>query len=151
LVSPIFFRTFAAKFQKLINMSATLITFIIIACVIAVVVINRIFIKEEDLIVKAEKNWFYHTLAKMTCPKYDGYIMDDNEKKAIEEFISKPSEYDSHPVGSYLKMRKELKGILSTSGNFHNYSLNFNMGEVGTGVCVMLVFIGVVTLGYIYG
>lgn len=132
-------------------MSATLITFIIIACVIAVVVINRIFIKEDDLIVKAEKNWFYHTLAKMTCPKYDGYIMGDNEKKAMEEFISKPSEYDRHSVGSYLKMRKELKGILATAGNFHNYKLNFNLGEIGTGLAVMALFGIVVTLGVIYG
>ena len=132
-------------------MSATLITFIIIACVIAVVVINRIFIKEDDLIVKAEKNWFYHTLAKMTCPKYDGYIIGDDEKKAMEEFISKPSEYDSHPVGSYLKMRKELKGILATAGNFHNYKLNFNLGEIGTGLAVMALFGIVVTLGVIYG
>ena len=132
-------------------MSATLITFIIIACVIAVVVINRIFIKEEDLIVKAEKNWFYHTLAKMTCPKYDRYIMGDNEKKAMEEFISKPSEYDRHPVGSYLKMRKELKGILATAGNFHGYKLNFNLGEIGTGLAVMALFGIVVTLGVIYG
>ena len=132
-------------------MSATLITFIIIACVIAVVVINRIFIKEDDLIVKAEKNWFYHTLAKMTCPKYDGYIMGDNEKKAMEEFISKPSEYDRHSVGSYLKMCKELKGILATAGNFHNYKLNFNLGEIGTGLAVMALFGIVVTLGVIYG
>lgn len=130
-------------------MSATLITFIIIACVIAVVVINRIFIKEEDLIVKAEKNWFYHTLAKMTCPKYDGYIMGDNEKKAMEEFISKPSEYDRHSVGSYLKMRKELKGILATAGNFHGYKLNFNLGEIGTGLAVMALFGIVVTLGVV--
>jgi hypothetical protein len=128
-------------------MNATLITFIIIACIAAVVVINRIFIKEEDLIKKAEKNWFYHTLAKMTCPKYDGYIMGDNEKKAMEEFISKPSEYDRHSVGSYLKMRKELKSILATAGNFHNYNLNFNLGEVGTGFAVMALFIIVVTLG----
>lgn len=132
-------------------MSATLITFIIIACVIAVVVINRIFIKEEDLIVKAEKNWFYHTLAKMTCPKYDGYIMGDNEKKAMEEFISKPSEYDTHSVGSYIKMRKELNGILATAGNFHGYKLNFNFGEIGTGLAVMALFGIVVTLGVIYG
>ena len=131
-------------------MSATLITFIIIACVIAVVVINRIFIKEDDLIVKAEKNWFYHTLAKMTCPKYDGYIIGDNEKKAMEEFISKPSEYDRHSVGSYLKMCKELKSILTTAGNFHNYNLNFNLGEVGTGFAVMALFIIVVTLGVMY-
>jgi len=132
-------------------MSATLITFIIIACVIAVVFINRIFIKEEELIKKAEKNWFYHTLAKMTCPKYDCYIMGDNEKKAMEEFISKPSEYDRHPVGSYLKMRKELKGILATAGNFHGYKLNFNLGEIGTGLAVMALFGIVVTLGVIYG
>lgn len=132
-------------------MSATLITFIIITCVIAVVVINRIFIKEDDLIVKAEKNWFYHTLAKMTCPKYDGYIMGDNEKKAMEEFISKPSEYDRHPVGSYLKMRKELKGILATAGNFHGYKLNFNLGEIGIGLAVLVVFAVVLTLGVVYG
>ena len=132
-------------------MSATLITFIIIACVIAVVIINRIFIKEEDLIVKAEKNWFYHTLAKMTCPKYDGYIMGDNEKKAMEEYLSKPSEYEKHSVGSYLKMCKELKGILATCGNFHGYKLNFNLGEIGIGVVVMLAFVVIVTVGFIYG
>ena len=128
-------------------MNATLITFIIIACIAVLVIINRLFIKEEDLIAKAEKNWFYHTLAKMTCPKYDGYIIGDNEKKAMEEFISKPSEYDRHSVGSYLKMRKELKSILATAGNFHNYNLNFNLGEVGTGLAVMALFIIVVTLG----
>jgi hypothetical protein len=115
------------------------------------VVINRIFIKEEDLIVKAEKNWFYHTLAKMTCPKYDGYIIGDDEKKAMEEFISKPSEYETRSVGSYLKMRKELKGILATAGNFHGYKLNFNFGEIGTGLAVMALFGIVVTLGVIYG
>ena len=131
-------------------MNATLITFIIIACIAVLVIINRLFIKEEDLIAKAEKNWFYHTLAKMTCPKYDGYIMGDNEKKAMEEFISKPSEYDRHSVGSYLKMRKELKSILATAGNFHNYNLNFNLGEVGTGFAVMALFIIVVTLGVMY-
>ena len=132
-------------------MSALTITFIVILGLVAFVLINRAMIKEEDLIVKAEKNWFYHTLAKMTCPKYDGYIMGDNEKKAMEEFISKPSEYDRHPVGSYLKMRKELKGILATAGNFHGYKLNFNLGEIGTGLAVMALFGIVVTLGVIYG
>jgi hypothetical protein len=130
-------------------MIALVITLIILVAVLVVVVINRIFIKEEDLIVKAEKNWFYHTLAKMTCSKYDGYIMGDNEKKAMEEFISKPSEYDSHPVGSYLKMRKELKGILATAGNFHGYKLNFNLDEIGTGLAVMVLFGIVVTLGVV--
>ena len=132
-------------------MSALTITFIVILGLVAFVLINRAMIKEEDLIRKAEKNWFYHTLAKMTCPKYDGYIMGDNEKKAMEEFISKPSEYDRHSVGSYLKMRKELKGILATAGNFHGYKLNFNLGEIGTGLAVMALFGIVVTLGVIYG
>ena len=132
-------------------MSALTITFIVILGLVAFVLINRAMIKEEDLIRKAEKNWFYHTLAKMTCPKYDGYIIGDNEKKAMEEFISKPSEYDRHPVGSYLKMRNELKGILATAGNFHNYKLNFNLGEIGTGLAVMALFGIVVTLGVIYG
>lgn len=130
-------------------MSATLITFIIIACVLAVVVINRIFIKEEDLIKKAEKNWFYHTLAKMTSSKYDGYVMGEDEKNSMVEYLSKTSEYDRHPIGSYFKMRNELNGILKTAGNFHGYKLSFNLGEVGTGVAVMLVFVGVVTLGVV--
>ena len=128
-------------------MSALTITFIVILGLVAFVLINRAMIKEEDLIRKAEKNWFYHTLAKMTSAKYNGYIMSDNEKKAMEEFISKPSEYDRHPVGSYLKMCKELKGILATCGNFHGYKLNFNLGEIGIGVVVMLAFVVIVTLG----
>ena len=132
-------------------MSAITITFIIILGLIAFVLINRAMIKEEDLIVKAEKNWFYHTLAKMTSAKYNGYIMGDEEKKAMEEYVSRPSEYDTHPVGSYFKLCKSLKSTLDTCGNFHNYRLDFNLGEVGIGVCVMLVFIGVVTIGCIYG
>jgi len=131
-------------------MSATLITFIIIACVIAVVFINRIFIKEEDLIVKAEKNWFYHTLAKMTSAKYNGYTMGEAEKKAMEESLAEPSEYDRHSIGSYFKLCDSLKSTLKTRGNFHNYSLNFNMGEVGTGFAVLAVFAIVATLGVIY-
>lgn len=132
-------------------MSATLITFIIIACVIAVVVINRIFIKEHDLIVKAEKNWFYHTLAKLTCPLYKGYSTNEGEQKAIDEYLSKPSEYDTHPIGAYFKITNDLKSILKTAGNFHNYNLKFNLGEVGTSLAVFVVFAIVVTLGVIYG
>lgn len=132
-------------------MNAQIITLIIVACIAALVIITRLLIKEEDLIKKAEKNWFYHVLAKMTSAKYDGYLMDDDEKKALDEFASKPSQYDTHPIGSYFKLCDSLKSTLSTCANFHNYRLNFNMGEVGIGVCVMLVFIGVVTLGYIYG
>jgi len=131
-------------------MNAQIITLIIVACIAALVIITRLLIKEEDLIKKAEKNWFYHVLAKMTSAKYDGYLMDDDEKKALDEFVSKPSQYDTHPIGSYFKMRKELGEILKIGGNFHNYSMGFNLGEVGTGVMVMLVFAIVVMLGVIY-
>ena len=44
-------------------MNAQIITLIIVACVAALVIVNRLLIKEEDLIKKAEKNWFYHVLA----------------------------------------------------------------------------------------
>ena len=131
-------------------MSTQIITLIIVSCVAALVIMTRLLIKEEDLIKKAQKNWFYHVLAKISSAKYDGYVMGEDEQKAIYEFASKPSEYDTHPIGSYLKLCESLKSTLSTCANFHNYKLNFNMSEVGFGVCVMLVFVGIVTLGYIY-
>ena len=130
-------------------MIALVTTSIILVAVIALIVISHLLIKEEDLIKKAEKNWFYHTLAKMTSPKYDGYVMGEDEQKSMAEYLSKTSEYDRHPIGSYFKMRNELNGILKTAGNFHGYKLSFNLGEVGTGVAVMLVFVGVVTLGVV--
>jgi hypothetical protein len=130
-------------------MSTTLITFIIIACIVTVVVINRLMIKEEDLIKKAEKNWFYHVLAKMTSGKYEGYTLSEEGKKALNEFISKPSVHDKHPIGSYFRLRDSLKDTLFTCANFHNYKLSFNLGEVGVGVCIMLLFICVVTLGVV--
>jgi hypothetical protein len=130
-------------------MNAQIITLIIVACIAALVIITRLLIKEEDLIKKAEKNWFYHVLAKMTSAKYDGYLMDDDEKKALDEFASKPSQYDTHPIGSYFKLCDSLKSTLSTCANFHNYRLNFNLGEVGTGFAVLVLFAVVVTLGVV--
>jgi len=132
-------------------MSATLITLVIVLVIATFVGITRAMISEEELIEKAEKNWFYHTLAKMTSAKYNGYIMGDEEKKVMEDYLSKPSEYETHPVGSYFKLCKSLKSTLDTCGNFHNYSLNFNMGEIGTGFAVLALFAIVVTLGVIYG
>ena len=131
-------------------MSATLITLVIVLVIATFVGITRAMISEEELIEKAETNWFYHTLAKMTSAKYNGYIMGDEEKKAMEEYVSRPSEYDTHPVGSYFKLCKSLKSTLDTCGNFHNYKLNFNMGEVGTGFAVLVLFGVIVTLGIIY-
>ena len=132
-------------------MIALVTTSIILVAVIALIVISHLLIKEEDLIKKAETNWFYHTLAKMTLAKYNGYVMSEAEKKAMEESLAEPSEYDRHSIGSYFKLCDSLKSTLKTRGNFHNYSLNFNMGEVGTGFAVLAVFAIVVTLGVIYG
>ena len=131
-------------------MNALTITLIIALCIAAVLVITRMLVKEEELIKKAEKNFFYHVIAKMTSPKYDGYIMGDVEKDAMKEYLSRPSEYDRHPIGSYFRLCNTLKDTLSTCANFHNYRLNFNMSEVGTGVLVLVVFAVVVTLGVIY-
>ena len=132
-------------------MNTLVITLIIVAFIAAFVIVNRLLIKEEDLIKKAQKNYFYHVLAKMTCPTYDGYINDDEEKKAIEEYLTTPSEYDNHPIGSYFKLSASLRSTLSTCANFHNYKLNFNLGEVGTGVAVLAIFGIIVTLGVMYG
>ena len=132
-------------------MSATLITLVIVLVIATFVGITRAMISEEELIEKAEKNWFYHTLAKMTSAKYNGYIMGDEEKKVMEESLAEPSEYDRHSIGSYFKLCVSLKSTLKTRGNFHNYSLNFNMGEIGTGFAVLAVFAIVVTVGVMYG
>ena len=132
-------------------MIALVTTSIILVAVIALIVISHLLISEEELIEKAETNWFYHTLAKMTSAKYNGYAMGEAEKKAMEESLAEPSEYDRHSIGSYFKLCDSLKSTLKTRGNFHNYNLNFNMGEVGTGVAVLAIFAIVVTLGVIYG
>lgn len=102
---------------------------------------------EEKLVEKAETNWFYHAIAKMVVSNYKGYYPNEGEVEASKKFVREKSEYDSHPVGSYLKMCKDLKSILAAAGNFHSYKLNFNLGEVGTGIAVMVVFAIVVILG----
>ena len=120
-----------------------LIVGLVVLAIVATVKMNG----EEKLIEKAERNWFYHAIAKMTVPNYKGYYPNEEEVKSAKSFVKKESEYDTHPVGAYLKMRKDLKGMLSMAGNFHNYKLDFNLGEVGTGLAVMAVFVIVVILG----
>ena len=131
-------------------MNTTLITLVIILGILLFIAINRAMIKEDELIKKAQKNWFYHVLSKMTCGTYDGYTMTEDEKKAMEESLAEPSEYDRHPIGSYFKLCDSLKSTLKTCGNFHNYNLNFKIGEVGIGLGVMCIFAIVVILGVIY-
>lgn len=124
---------------------------IVIALLISVcLVVNYTLKHEHEIVEKADKSNFYHFLAKLTSSNYTGYYPNEDEVKSMKEFVKKPSEYDSHPIGSYMKMRDELTGILKTAGNFHNYKLNFNLGEVGTGLAVMAVFVIVVTLGVMY-
>ena len=130
----------------------TLMILILCILVLAVLVLIHYALNNEDKVVKkAEKNKFYHVLAKLTSSTYSGYTMNDDEKKSMKEYLSKPSEYDSHAIGSYFSIRQDLKSILSMAGNFHNYKLNFNLGEIGTGFAVLAVFALVVTLGVIYG
>ena len=131
-------------------MNAFTISLIIALFIAAVVIVTRLLIKEEELIKKAEKNFFFHVIAKMTSPKYDGCFMSEVEEKVMKEYLSRPSEYDRHSIGSYFKLCGTLKDTLSTCGNFHNYRLNFNMGEVGTGLLVLVVFAVIITLGVIY-
>ena len=124
---------------------------IIIALLILVcLIVNYTLKHEHDIVEKADKSNFYHFLAKLTSSNYTGYYPNEDEVKVMKEFVKQPSEYDTHPIGSFFKMRKELKSILATAGNFHNYNLNFNLGEVGAGFAVMALFIIVVTLGVMY-
>lgn len=124
---------------------------IVIALLISVcLVVNYTLKHEHEIVEKADKSNFYHFLAKLTSSNYTGYYPNEDEVKFMKEFVKKPSEYDLHPIGSYMKMRDELTGILKTAGNFHNYKLSFNLGEVGTGLAVMAVFVIIVTLGVMY-
>ena len=132
-------------------MNTLVIISIIVLLIAVIVVIPCSLIKEEGLLKKTEKNFFYHVIKKIVSLTYDGYSLNEAEEKAMKEYLSKPSEYDRHPIGSYFKLCNTLKDTLSTCANFHNYRLNFNMSEVGIGFLVFGVFAVVVTLGVIYG
>ena len=125
-----------------------MVTIIVLAFVLTMLLfVNYALKHEHEIVEKAEKSSFYHILAKLTSSNYSGYYPDEDEVKAMKSFVKQPSEYDKHSIGSYLKMCNELKSILKTAGNFHNYKLDFNIGEVGTGLAVMAVFVIVVILG----
>ena len=132
-------------------MGISTITLFIALCITAVVVITYSLSNKEELIKKAEKNMFFHIVAKMTSLKYDGYVMNDDEKKAMREYLSKSCEHVKHPIGSYFELCNTLKNTLSSYGNFHNYKLDFNMSELGIGFLVLAVFVVVITSVVIYG
>lgn len=127
-----------------------MITYIIIAVIALLVAVAAYSIKNEEQIVeKAQKSKnmfnFYHMLAVMTSPTYKGYVSTKEEEKAMKEFLNGESEYDSHPIGSYLKMRNETSRMLKSM-----VCPSFNIGEVGVGVAVMLLFASVVVVGVMF-
>lgn len=129
-----------------------MITYIIIAVIALLVAVAAYSIKNEEKIVeKAQKSKnmfnFYHMLAVMTSPTYKGYLSTDEEQKAMEKFLDGESEYDAHPVGSYLKMRRENKDICALAGNFGGGTISFKGSEVAVGFLVMAIFSGVLMLG----
>jgi predicted acetyltransferase len=105
---------------------------------------------EEQIIEKAERNWFYHAIAKLSSSKYKGYYPSEEEVEAHKKFAKEEVSYDTHPVGSYLKMRKECNDMLKTAGNFHGYNIAASTGGAGIGFAVMLVFAAIIALGVAY-
>lgn len=105
---------------------------------------------EKQIIEKAQEKknsaMFYHALAKLTFLDYDGYNPTDEEKKVMEEFVKQPSEYDTHPIGSFFKLCDENVSML------RSVKLpTFKTSELGIGFTVMLLFIGSVVLGVMFG
>ena len=123
----------------------------IIVCVTAVCVVAAIAMhSEEQIVEKAETNWFYHAVAKLSSSKYKGYYPSEEEVDAQKKFAKEEVTYDTHPVGSYLKMRKECNDMLKTAGNFHGYNIAASTGGAGIGLVVMLVFALILALGVTY-
>lgn len=125
-----------------------MVTYIIITLIVfSCLIIMTSFMSEEALIIKANNNIFYHVVAKLTSNKYTGYKLTKEEEKALNEYMAKKAENDNHPIGSYFKLCDSLKDVLSYCGNFHNYSINFNMSEMAVGFVTLAVFAIVVALG----
>ena len=123
----------------------------IILCVAALAIVATVKMQgEEQIIEKAERNWFYHAIAKLSSSKYKGYYPSEEEVEAHKEFAKEEVTYDTHPVGSYLKMRKECNDMLKTAGNFHGYNIAASTGGAGIGFAVMLVFAAIIALGVAY-
>lgn len=109
---------------------------------------------QEFIVLKAQekKNMFnfYHILALMTSPNYKGYISTDEEKKAMEDYLSDTSEYDKHPIGGYFNIRKQVDSMLKCAGSMGSPVPKFVNSELGIGFSVMLLFIGIVVLGVMF-
>ena len=121
---------------------------IVLYAIVAVMI--KLLGYEKQIVEKAQEKknsaMFYHALAKLTFLDYDGYNPTDEEKKVMEEFIKQPSEYDTHPIGSYFKLCSDNVNML------RSVKLpTFKTSELGIGFTVMLLFIGSVVLGVIFG
>ena len=132
-----------------------MITYIIIGIFALLLAVVIYALDNQDKVVeKAQKSKnmfnFYHMLALMTAPGYKGYNSTDEEKKAMEEFLKGDSEYDAHPIGSYLKMRKDNKEICKLAGNFDGGNISFNGTELMVGALVMVAFAVIVMFGVVF-
>lgn len=126
-------------------------TVLIIIGVAALAIVATVKMQgEEQIIEKAERNWFYHAIAKLSFSKYNGYYPTEEEVKAAKEFAKEEVTYETHPVGSYLKMRRECNDMLKTAGNFHGYDIATSTDGAGIGFLVMVVFAIVIALGVAY-
>jgi hypothetical protein len=125
--------------------------YIIIGVIALIVAIIAYSLKNEEKIVeKAEKSNsmfnFYHMLAVMTSSKYNNYKASDEEKQAMERFLSDNTVHDSHPIGGYFRLCKENNDVCATAGNFHNYDLAFNASDLLIGFAMFAFFVGLIIL-----
>ena len=123
---------------------------LVIAIVCGLYALNN----EEKVLEKANKTNsmfnFYHILALMTSPNYKGYVSTDEEKKAMDAYMSTKSEYDNHPIGSFFKLCGENKDVCHTCGNFQGYALSFKMSDLTVGVITLAAFGLLMTVAIMY-
>ena len=127
---------------------------IVIALIVSVcLVVNYTLKHEHEIVEKADKSNFYHFLAKLTSSNYTGYYPNEGEIKAMKEFVKQPSEYDTHPIGSFFKMRSECDKMLKEAGSYSGTGQSATLpsgGDASIGFIVIVVFAVFVTLGVMY-
>ena len=64
-----------------------MVTYIIITFIafVGFIIMTRILMAEETLIMKANTNFFYHVVAKLTSNKYTGYKLTKEEENALSQ------------------------------------------------------------------
>lgn len=130
---------------------------IVLAIVLVIAILCGLYAlnNEEKILEKANKANsmfnFYHIIALMTSPKYKGYVSTDEEKKAMDAYMSTDTVYENHPIGSFFKLCKDNDDVCNTAGNFHGYKQSFKMSELTVGFAVLFGFAFLLTIAMIYG